>query len=99
MFGPVGGSAAFDKTFLILEALGIVLWIGLLFAGRRLPDWCPWAMGLLAVFLIVVLPVYWYVAYPVQHGIEGAGRILFLVPLVGLNLILAAISIFRVVRA
>lgn len=97
MFTPPSGNSGFDKPFLLLQLAGIVGWVAALLVGRRLPPWSPWPLAFLWLSVVFVVPAYWYAAYPVRNGIEGAGRIMFLVPLVGMNAVLGVVTLVRLV--
>lgn len=98
MFGTPASNSDFDLPFLFLQAAGIVLWIFVVIFARRLPAWAPKAVAGAAFVLVVALPVFWHVRYPPFGGIEGAARLLVMIPTVGLNLILLVVSWFRVRR-
>jgi hypothetical protein len=83
-----GGGSFFDGVFLAAEAFGILLWFAslpLLWRPRRSFE----AMALtIVVVLTGAMPVIWSLAFPPENGLDGAGRIVFGIPLTVANAIL-----------
>lgn len=94
MWPSGAGSSAFDAPYLVIQVVLALVALVLLIGGRSLG-----AFGgpvLVAALLCYVgTPAWWYLAYPPANGIEGAGRILFLVPTLGINGVLLAIAVWR----
>lgn len=95
MFGTPAGNHAFDIPYMLLELAGILMWIAVQFRVRSLPAWGPGALKIAAFLLLLGLPSFWSIAFPVRSGIEEAARFLVNVPAVGLNLVLAAVTFYR----
>jgi hypothetical protein len=93
--GDSGGN--FDQTFFILELVALACGLAALFGGRALGAWAAWFAAAAALLSVGTL-AYWYVVYPPSNGIDGAGRLLFGVPAIIVNLLLAGIALVRYMR-
>jgi hypothetical protein len=98
MLGSAPGNSGSDKTFLMIQVIGLLAWVFVLLVARHIPSWSLWPLSVVAFIIVLVVPAYWYFVYPPIRGLDSAGRILFGIPLVVGNLVLSIIAIHRIAR-
>jgi hypothetical protein len=75
------GNSGFDTSFIAIELIVTVMWLLAPFAATMARS--VWARGFalgLAIFGLVIVPMFWSLAFPRSSGIEGAGRIIMGLP-------------------
>jgi ABC-type cobalamin transport system permease subunit len=98
MLSTPAGNDAFDLPFILLELGGIVFWSLMIAIPKRMPAFTSQALAGIALGLIVGAPLFWALVFPQRSGIEGAARLILMMPLLGLNLLLAAVAMIRASR-
>lgn len=99
ILGPIGGNSGFDGPFLIIQlAVLTCICLGFIFSSY-LPRTSMRASMRAVVGLTIIgellVPLFWYLAYPSVNGIEEAGRLFFLIPFFLLNTVCSIILILK----
>ena len=95
MLGNAPGNSQFDLVFLIAQGISILFLIYSSIFPKSLPAWSFTAVIIFMVAAILILPLVWYLVFPPLGGLDGAGRIIVLVPAIILNLIFGVVSLIR----
>jgi hypothetical protein len=92
------GNSGFDVMFFVLEGVALALGVVVVFFVKHIPPWSVVPSLVIASVIAVGTPIYWYIAYPPLSGLDGAGRILFGVPVVLVNVIVIGIGAYRAAK-
>jgi hypothetical protein len=99
MLGDAPGNSAFDIWFLLLELLALGLSLGLALFTKHWPVSALWPTWTVGALIVVVMPVLWYLILPPQPGLDGAGRLMFVVPMTAVNLGALIFAAARIVKS